>query len=81
MAGNTQIDPNREGGLFSFMHGLTGYFVFLVIFLGIVFTLTYKAIVVQNENATKFYKVNQDLDGLKFKSPDNYKQRSVVGEK
>ena len=81
MAGNTQIDPNREGGLFSFMHGLGGFFVFLAIFLGIVGTLTNKAIVVQNENATKFYKVNQDLDALKFNSPDNYKHRTVVGEK
>ena len=81
MAGNTQIDPRTEGGLFSLMHGLTGFFVFLVIFLGIVFTLTYNGIVIQNENATKFYKINQDLDGLKFASPDNYKQRTVVGEK
>ncbi len=81
MAGNTQIDPNTEGGLFSFLHGLKGFFVFLAIFLGIVFTLTYKAIVIQNENSTRFYQVNQDLDGLKFNSPDNYKQRTVVGEK
>jgi len=81
MAGNTQIDPNTEGGLFSLIHGLAGYFVFLAIFLGIVGTLTYKAIVIQNENSTKFYKINQDLDGLKMNSPDNYKQRTIVGEK
>ncbi|NPA60695.1 MAG: DUF4006 family protein [Epsilonproteobacteria bacterium] len=80
MAGNTQIDPKTEGGLFSFLHGLTGFFIFLAIFLGIVFTLTYKGIVIQNENATKFYKVNQDLDGLKFVSPENHNMRTVVGE-
>ncbi len=34
----------------------------------------------QNENATKFYKVNQDLDGLKFVSPENHNMRTVVGE-
>jgi len=26
MAGNTQIDPNTEGGLFRFLHGLKGVF-------------------------------------------------------
>jgi hypothetical protein len=81
MADNTQIDPQTEGGLFSFMHGLVGYAVFLVIFLTIVFVLTYKAIVIQNENATNFYKINQDLNGLKFNSPENHKMRIVVGDK
>jgi len=28
----------------------------------------------------KFYKVNQDLDGLKFVSPENHNMRTVVGE-
>ncbi len=32
MAGNTQIDPKTEGGLFSFLHGLKGFFIFLAIF-------------------------------------------------
>ena len=73
MAGNTQIDPNTEGGLFSFMHGLLGYAVFIAIFLAIVFTLTYKAIVIQDENAENYYKINQDLDGLKMNSPENHK--------
>jgi len=63
------------------LHGFKKFFWYFSNILGIVFTLTYKAIVIQNENSTKFYQVNQDLDGLKFNSPDNYKQRTVVGEK
>jgi hypothetical protein len=73
MAANTQIDPQTEGGLFSFMHGLLGFTVFLIIFLSIVVTLTAMAITVQNENATNFYSINQDLNGLKFNSPENHK--------
>jgi len=81
MAGNTQIDPNTEGGLFSFLHGLTGYFVFLALFLTLVFVLTYNAVMVQNENAEKFYSVNPDLHALKMNSLDNIKQRTYEGEK
>ncbi len=81
MAGNTQIDPNTEGGLFSFLHGLTGYFVFLGIFLTLVFVLTYNAVVIQNENAEKFYSVNSDLHALKMNSLDNIKQRTYEGDK
>jgi len=73
MAGNTQINPQTEGGLFSFMHGLLGYAVFVVIFLTIVVWLTASGIFVQQDNSTKFYKINQDLNGLKFKSPENHK--------
>jgi len=81
MAGNTQIDPTTEGGLFSFLHGLTGYFVFLALFLTLVFVLTYNAVMVQNENAEKFYSVNPDLHALKMNSLDNIKQRTYEGEK
>ena len=80
MAGNTQIDPHTEGGLFSFMHGLKGYAIFIAIFLGIVGTLTTKAIIIQNENATNFYKINQDLDGLKMSSPENHTMRTMEKE-
>ncbi|NOZ90860.1 MAG: DUF4006 family protein [Epsilonproteobacteria bacterium] len=73
MAGNTQIDPKTEGGLFSFMHGLLGYAIFIAIFLTIVFVLTYSAIVVQDENSMNYYKINQDLNGLKFNSSENHK--------
>lgn len=72
MANNTQIDPQTEGGLFSLIHGLSGYAVAVVLLLSILGALTYFAIVVQNREATNFYSINQDLDGLKFNSPMNH---------
>ncbi len=81
MAGNTQIDPRTEGGLFSFMHGLVGYFVAVALLLTILGVLTTLAIQTQNANATNFYKINQDLDGLKMNSPENHKMwKNVKGE-
>lgn len=76
MAGNTQIDPQTEGGLFSLIHGLKGYAVAVTLLLSILGTLTYFAIQVQNREATNFYSINQDLDGLKFNSPMNHAQRT-----
>jgi succinate dehydrogenase/fumarate reductase cytochrome b subunit len=76
MANNTQIDPQTEGGLFSLLHGLTGYAIAVILLLSILGALTFFAIQVQNENATNFYKINQDLDGLKFNSPMNHAQRT-----
>ncbi|SFV55402.1 hypothetical protein MNB_SV-12-1453 [hydrothermal vent metagenome] len=75
MAGNTQIDPNTEGGLFSLLHGLTGYAVAVGLLLSILGILTYLAIDTQQNNATNFYTINQDLDGLKMNSPENHKMR------
>ena len=72
MAGNTQIDPKTEGGLFSLLHGLTGFAVAVVLLLSILGTLTYFAIDVQQREATNFYSINQDLDGLKMNSPENH---------
>ncbi len=80
MAGNTQIDPQTEGGLFSLLHGLTGYFIAVALLLSILGFLTFNAIAVQNENAEKFYKVNQDLHALKMNSLDNIKMRTIEGE-
>ena len=73
MAGNTQIDPKTEGGLFSLLHGIRGMLVATTLLLSILGALTYFAIVVQQENATNFYTINQDLDGLKMNSPENHK--------
>jgi succinate dehydrogenase/fumarate reductase cytochrome b subunit len=75
MAGNTQIDPRTEGGLFSFIHGLTGYFIAVGLLLTILVVLTTLAIQTQQDNATNFYSINKDLHGLKFKSLDNINQR------
>ncbi len=80
MAGNTQIDPRTEGGLFSFIHGLKGYFVAVGLLLTILIVLTTLAIKTQNANSTNYYKINQDLNVLTKSSPDNYKQRINVKE-
>ncbi len=62
MAGNTQMNDN-ERGVFSF-HGLIGYFIAVALLLGILYYLTVNAIMVQNREATNFYKINQDVNGL-----------------
>jgi hypothetical protein len=80
MAGNTQINPRTEGGLFSLMHGLTGYAVAVGLLLTILGVLTYFAIVVQSENATNYYTVNQDLNALKMNSLENITHRKNQGE-
>jgi len=80
MAGNTQIDPKTEGGLFSLVHGLTGFAVAVVLLLSILGVLTFLAIGVQQQNATNFYSVNQDLDALKMNSLDNINYRKNKGE-
>jgi succinate dehydrogenase/fumarate reductase cytochrome b subunit len=80
MAGNTQIDPRTEGGLFSLVHGITGFLVAVVLLLSILGVLTFLAIGVQQENATNFYTVNQDLDALKMNSPENHTMWKNKGE-
>ena len=74
MAGNTQMNES-ERGLFSLVHGISGMLVAVVLLLSILGTLTYFAIVTQQENAEKYYEINQDLHALKMNSPDNYKMR------
>ena len=77
MAENTQMNEN-ERGIFSFMHGITGYLVAVVLLLSILGVLAYNAINVQQKNATTYYKVNQKLDGLKFNDPNNHSMRTIV---
>lgn len=81
MAGNTQIDPKTEGGLFSLMHGITGMLIATVLLLTILVVLTINAIGVQNAEAQNYYKINQDLTALKFNSSENVKQYELVGNK
>ncbi|MEA3512231.1 MAG: DUF4006 family protein [Campylobacterota bacterium] len=64
MAGNTQIDPKTEGGLFSLQHGITGMLVATLLLLSILGILSYFAVVTQQANAENYYTVNQDLNGL-----------------
>ncbi len=77
MAGNTQMNEN-ERGIFSFIHGITGYLVAVVLLLSILGVLTVLAISAQKNNATTYYKVNQDLNGLKFNSHENQSMRTIV---
>ena len=72
MAGNTQIDPKTEGGLWSLLHGLTGYFIAVALLLSILGVLTFLAIETQQANAENFYSINKDLHGLKMNSPENH---------
>jgi hypothetical protein len=72
MAGNTQIDPKTEGGLFSLQHGIVGMLIATVLLLAILAVLTYGAIITQQANAENYYEINQDLHGLKMNSPENH---------
>jgi succinate dehydrogenase/fumarate reductase cytochrome b subunit len=76
MTGNTQMN-NNERGLFSFIHGMTGYLVTIVLFLSVVVILIICSIDTQRDNATTYYEVNQDLNALKFKSLDNINYRII----
>ena len=74
MAGNTQIDPKTEGGLFSFQHGIVGMLIATALLLSILAVLTINGIAVQQANAERYYEINQDLHALKANSPENHKQ-------
>ena len=76
MAGNTQMNEN-ERGIFSLIHGITGYLIAVVLLLSILGVLTVLAIGAQKNNATTYYEVNQDLNALKFISPDNQSYRTI----
>ena len=73
MAGNTQIDPKIEGGLFSLVHGITGMLVAVVLLLSILGVLTVLAVKTQAANAENYYEINQDLHALKMNSSENHK--------
>jgi succinate dehydrogenase/fumarate reductase cytochrome b subunit len=76
MAGNTQMNEN-ERGIFSLLHGISGYLVALVLLLTILGGLTILSIGAQQNNATKFYEVNQDLNALKMNSLENINHRTM----
>ena len=77
MAGNTQMNEN-ERGIFK-LNGITGMLVAVVLLLSILGFLVFNSIIVQQKEASNFYKINQDLNGLKMNSSDNYKQYQLVG--
>ena len=72
MAGNTQMNDD-ERGIFGLVHGISGMLIATLLLLSILGVLTYFAIVTQQANAENFYEVNQDLNALKFNSPENHK--------
>jgi succinate dehydrogenase/fumarate reductase cytochrome b subunit len=76
MAGSTQMNEN-ERGIFSLLHGITGMLIATVLLLSILGGLTYFSITTQAANATTYYEVNTDLDGLKFNSPENNTYRTI----
>jgi hypothetical protein len=77
MAGNTQMNEN-ERGTFK-LHGITGMLVAVVLLLTILGVLTFNGIKVQQNEASNFYKINQDLNAIKMNSSENYKQYQLVG--
>lgn len=77
MAGNTQMNEN-ERGIFK-LNGITGMLVAVVLLLSILGFLVFNALIVQQREASNFYKINQDLNALKMNSSDNYKQYQLVG--
>ena len=77
MANNTQMNEN-ERGIFK-LSGITGMLIATALLLTILGVLTYNGIKVQQEQASNFYKINQDLNGLKMNSSENHKQYQLVG--
>jgi predicted negative regulator of RcsB-dependent stress response len=77
MAGNTQMNEN-ERGIFK-LNGITGMLVAVVLLLSILGFLVFNALIVQQREASNFYKINQDLNAIKMNSSENYKQYQLVG--
>lgn len=79
MAGNTQMNDN-ERGLFSFVHGITGMLVAVVLLLTILAILGVNAVLVQQREAQNYYKINQDLNGLTSGSVFSDKKQNTSAE-
>lgn len=78
MAGNTQMNEN-ERGIFT-LNGITGMLIATVLLLSILGVLTYYAINVQQNESQNYYKINQELTGLKANDSSNHKQYELVGK-
>ncbi len=79
MAGNSQMNEN-ERGIFA-LNGITGMLIATVLLLSILGGLTFFGISTQANEAQNFYKINQDLNGLKANSSDNASHYELVGKK
>lgn len=79
MAGNTQMNEN-ERGLFA-LNGITGYLVAVVLLLSILGVLTVTSLGVQNAEASNYYSINQDTNGLKaVDSSENQYKNYTLGK-
>jgi succinate dehydrogenase/fumarate reductase cytochrome b subunit len=78
MANNTQMNEN-ERGVFS-IHGVTGMLIATVLLLSILAVLQVFSLSAQQSQATNFYKINQDLNAIKFNSAENSKHYELVGK-
>jgi len=78
MAGDLQLNEN-ERNVFA-LDGVTGYLIAVVLLLSILAFLTVNAISAQANSATTYYKIDQNLDALKFNSTDNYTHRHIVNQ-
>ena len=67
MAGNSQMNEN-ERGIFA-LNGITGMLIATVLLLSILGVLTLLSIGTQAANATNYYSVNQDINGIKMIAP------------
>jgi len=75
MAGNTQMNEN-ERGLFK-LNGITGMLIAVVLLLTILVVLTISSLKIQQDEASNYYKINQDLNALTSGSTfSDFKQNS-----
>ncbi|MCT7445680.1 DUF4006 family protein [Aliarcobacter skirrowii] len=77
MANNTQMNEN-ERGIFK-LNGISGMLIAVVLLLTILAVLVTNAVLVQQREATKYYSINQDLQGLKANSPENHIHYQLIG--
>jgi hypothetical protein len=61
-----------ERGIFA-LHGITGMLIATVLLLSILAGLTYMAIGIQQDNATNYYQIDQDINSIKFSDDQNAK--------
>jgi len=77
MANNTQMNEN-ERGIFK-LNGISGMLIAVVLLLTILAVLVTNAVLVQQREATNYYSINQDLQGLKANSPEDHKHYQLIG--
>ena len=64
-----------ERGIFK-LHGITGMLIATVLLLSILAGLTVWGIGVQQDNATNYYEIDQDINSIKFSDSNNAQYRT-----